>query len=76
MKIIKSFFHWDDSCFQLLQSFVSLLTLRYVYLNCELRFLFPKYPNFGARLRVWYRSMYVIPEELVEVLTLGHWSLG
>jgi len=70
MKIVKSTRDWEDSCYFLFLDVVAFLTFRFYLID---RGFYLK-PN-GRRFKIWWFWACRIPEELVEVLTLGYWSL-
>jgi len=77
MMISKSSRSWKESCSCLFQSLVGILTFDYVAFyagqgfhwvdRCDLPFL--------KNVRCWWWWVTFIPEELVEVLTLGYFTL-
>ncbi len=77
MKIIKSDHSWDWSCRDLLDSFVCLMTFDAIEFTEKWRIQVPwRYDkNFKRRVRVWWSIISDIPEQLVEVLTFGRYTL-
>ncbi len=77
MKISKSIRTWRESCFSLFQTMLALLTFDYFGVEWGWKFVFPQQFGlpFASKLRncVWW--FYFLPEELVEVLTLGYLTL-
>ena len=71
--IVKSKMSWWKSCFRLIQSLITLFTLDYVYIsNWEIYRRPIKFSKLHFHCYWWLLCF--IPEELIEVLTLGYFT--
>ncbi len=77
MKITKSYWSWRESCRALFDSLVCFLTFDAIEFTKNWRIQVPWRYNKGLRRRigVWWWYTCDIPEELIEVLTLGRFTL-
>ncbi len=77
MKISKSNIPWKESCHNLFDSIVCLLTFDAIEFTEKWRIQLPPRYNKGLkrRIQVWWNIVSDIPGELIEVLTLGYFTL-
>ncbi len=77
MKISKSNIPWEESCRCLFDSIVCLITFDAIEFTPNWRIQVPWRYDKGLkrRFRVWCNFVFDIPGDLVEVLTLGRFTL-
>ena len=75
MKISKSIWPWRESCRDLFDSIVCLLTFDAIEFTENWRIEIPYDCTFKIRFRIWWRYTCDIPKALFEVLTLGYFTL-
>ncbi len=77
MKIIKSDHSWKYSCRELFDSIICLLTFDAFEFTEKWRIQVPWRYDKGLkrRVQVWWHFVSDIPEQLIEVLTLGRFTL-
>jgi len=71
MKIVKSEYTWKSSWFQLCNVFVIILSFDHVAMDIRWKFYWFK----DYRQEDWWDHVKSVPELIIEVLTLGYYSL-